>query len=240
MPYPGYLLNPGDMFQVELDRVLFATGTPKPRDQNKKTRYERRIRRQTNITRSAADAKRAERRAAKAEKELESEAELSPKPPRSAPLVLGDPEVRKLRQQDLLKVVKQIEDRIGNKKVRRAGKRKQELRALLRRVKATIIFINKKSIQELDTEIKETTQELLGMTEEGESTDKGFVKKLKPESEMSPAMKQALEQAIAQIRQNPVDPTKPYATPWRPRPYMSAFAFIPQYLFSGVFEASSC
>jgi hypothetical protein len=26
------------------------------------------------------------------------------------------------------------------------------------------------------------------------------------------------------------DPAKPYATPWRPRPYMSAFAFIPRYL----------
>jgi hypothetical protein len=29
---------------------------------------------------------------------------------------------------------------------------------------------------------------------------------------------------------NPVDDTKPYATPWRPRPFMSAFAFIPRYL----------
>ena len=29
MRYPGYLLNPGDMFQVEPDLVLFATGAPK-------------------------------------------------------------------------------------------------------------------------------------------------------------------------------------------------------------------
>lgn len=29
---------------------------------------------------------------------------------------------------------------------------------------------------------------------------------------------------------NPVDETKPYATPWRPRPFMKPFAFIPRYL----------
>ena len=29
MQYPGYLLNPGDMFQVDPDRVLFATGARK-------------------------------------------------------------------------------------------------------------------------------------------------------------------------------------------------------------------
>lgn len=30
--------------------------------------------------------------------------------------------------------------------------------------------------------------------------------------------------------ENPVDETKPYATPWVPRPFMAAFAFIPRYL----------
>jgi hypothetical protein len=230
MPYPGYLLNPGDMFQVEPDRVLFATGTPKLRDQAKKNRFERRIRRQTNLTRNAAEAKRAERRAAKAAKELADDSVPFSKPSRSAPVELGDSEVRKLRRQELQKVIKQIEDRTGDKKVRRTGKRKQELRALLRRAKAAMIFMNRKSIQDLDTEIREITQELLGMTEVEDSTSKTAVKRLTPESEMSPAMKKALEEAIARIRANPVDETKPYATPWRPRIYMSAFAFIPRYL----------
>ncbi|KAJ4982482.1 30s ribosomal subunit, partial [Stagonosporopsis vannaccii] len=31
MPYPGYMLNPGDMFQVEPASVMFATGAPKQR-----------------------------------------------------------------------------------------------------------------------------------------------------------------------------------------------------------------
>jgi hypothetical protein len=219
------------MFQVETDRVLFATGAPKPRDQAKKNRFERRIRRQTNLTRNAAEAKRAERRAAKAAKELADDSIPLSKSARSPQVVLGDPEVRNLRKQDLQKVIRQIEDRTGDKKVRRTGKRKQELRALLRRAKSTMIFMNRKSVQDIDTEIKEITQELLGMTkEEEDSTGKTSVKKPMPESEMSPAMKKALEEAIARIRENPTDETKPYATPWRPRPYMSAFAFVPRYL----------
>jgi hypothetical protein len=32
MRYPGYLLNPGDMFQVEMDRVLYAMGQEKVRN----------------------------------------------------------------------------------------------------------------------------------------------------------------------------------------------------------------
>jgi hypothetical protein len=39
-----------------------------------------------------------------------------------------------------------------------------------------------------------------------------------------------LQQALQRARENPVDASKPYATPWRPRDYMSAFAFIPRYL----------
>lgn len=31
MVYPGYLLNPGDMFQVDMDKVHYATGLQKPK-----------------------------------------------------------------------------------------------------------------------------------------------------------------------------------------------------------------
>lgn len=39
-----------------------------------------------------------------------------------------------------------------------------------------------------------------------------------------------LAKALREVRENPIDASKPYATPWRPRPYMSAFAFVPRYL----------
>ena len=36
--------------------------------------------------------------------------------------------------------------------------------------------------------------------------------------------------ALQSMSENPVDDLKPYATPWVPRDYMSAFAFIPRFL----------
>merc|ERR1712070_1296333 len=41
---------------------------------------------------------------------------------------------------------------------------------------------------------------------------------------------QLLHAALERARQNPIDPRKPYAMPWKPRDFMSAFAFIPRYL----------
>lgn len=39
-----------------------------------------------------------------------------------------------------------------------------------------------------------------------------------------------LREAMVSARENPIDLSKPYGTPWRPREYMSAFALIPRYL----------
>lgn len=39
-----------------------------------------------------------------------------------------------------------------------------------------------------------------------------------------------LYDALRSMQENPVDDSKPYATPWMPRDFMSAFAFIPRFL----------
>jgi hypothetical protein len=39
-----------------------------------------------------------------------------------------------------------------------------------------------------------------------------------------------LHRALRSMQENPVDDSKPYATPWMPKDYMSAFAFIPRFL----------
>ena len=49
-------------------------------------------------------------------------------------------------------------------------------------------------------------------------------------SELNDEEVDTLKRALTQMRDNPIDSTKPYATPWRPRDYMGAFAFIPRYL----------
>lgn len=43
MRFPGYLLNPGDMFQVNVDDVLYATGTPKTKEEARRSRGVRNV-----------------------------------------------------------------------------------------------------------------------------------------------------------------------------------------------------
>lgn len=50
------------------------------------------------------------------------------------------------------------------------------------------------------------------------------------DSQLSREEMRRLSSILQADERNPVDESKPYATPWRPRPYMSAFAFIPKYL----------
>ena len=47
---------------------------------------------------------------------------------------------------------------------------------------------------------------------------------------VNPEDKALLIKALREIRENPIDASKPYATPWRPRPFMPAFAFVPRFL----------
>lgn len=49
-------------------------------------------------------------------------------------------------------------------------------------------------------------------------------------ADLTPEEKDRLRELIAKEQENPHDPSKPYLTPWKPRPYMAPFAFIPQYL----------
>jgi len=48
--------------------------------------------------------------------------------------------------------------------------------------------------------------------------------------DLTQAEKDRLRTLIAQEQENPHDPSKPYLTPWKPRPYLAPFAYIPQYL----------
>ena len=47
---------------------------------------------------------------------------------------------------------------------------------------------------------------------------------------LTPQQLDTLRLALQEARDNPIDASKSYATPWRPREWMSAFAFIPRYL----------
>ena len=59
------------------------------------------------------------------------------------------------------------------------------------------------------------------------STDAAVEDSISPSRDAA-LLRRALDQAseVGKVQ----DTSKPYATPWRPRAYMSAFAFIPRYL----------
>jgi hypothetical protein len=67
---------------------------------------------------------------------------------------------------------------------------------------------------------------LEGLSEE----QKTKAKRIMGDASLSREEMRKLAQMLRYDEENPIDDSKPYATPWRPRPYMSAFAFIPRYL----------
>ncbi|MCJ1474505.1 mitochondrial 37S ribosomal protein nam9 [Lambiella insularis] len=216
MIYPGYQLNPGDMFQVEPDRVLFATGAPKDKNE------------------------RAAGRKLRAQEKASSEGETSEI---SEPQNIADepqPEAIQDPKKTLTSLLKQAKSILTNTNDISA-KKKQALRAFSREVKRTLSHRTTDTTitDSLDAQLLELTSRLnisdsstaaTATTQTTNSTDSPQ-RRIDGSTIILPSdERRMLREALAEARENPIDPTKPYATPWRPREYMSAFAFIPRYL----------
>ncbi|KAI9816229.1 MAG: mitochondrial 37S ribosomal protein nam9 [Pycnora praestabilis] len=214
MIYPGYLLNPGDMFQVEPERVLFATGAPK----DKRERRAGRILARKSSAVGEAEGEggvASETATATAINEGGDDAIDAPSTPENPRVALST----------LLTRAKAI---LSDPKDTLSGKRKQDLRAFQRTLKKTL----SRSKGSTSTSVTDDLDaQLLELTSRLAISDPSTKEQGKPDSEdLSPDDKKALKAALKQARENPIDATKPYATPWRPRDYMSAFAFIPRFL----------
>lgn len=215
MIYPGYQLNPGDMFQVEPERVLYATGAPKDA-------RERRAGRKARQKKDASTIK-------DGEDSSPSPASSSGTPPETEP-----PEDRKETLQSLLSQARTLLTSSTSSSL--SAKRKQDLRSFQRLLKKTLsrthLFPQQSTnlTDSLDAQLQELTQKLnLNPDSPPSAQDQANPRDLSPES-MTPENSSLLRRALVEARENPIDVTKPYATPWRPRPYMSAFAFVPRYL----------
>ena len=240
MPYPGYLLNPGDMFQVDPDRVLYATGLPKPREQARRGRALRRSSGRKKVAKQKREKPKRKAGLKNAEPELVAETEGIPVAPLSEPAVAESHgsrdivEIRKERKEDLKEIMNKIDRLLENKRNPPSAKRKIDLRAFHKNVRIALAQVNRKPINDLAKEYDEFIGRLAqytpGQSTQAQSDRPEAESAQSEESEPSPEEQKALREAIARIRENPVDETKPYATPWSPRPYMSAFAFIPRYL----------
>ncbi|KAH7384785.1 hypothetical protein BKA64DRAFT_149172 [Cadophora sp. MPI-SDFR-AT-0126] len=254
MPYPGYLLNPGDLFQVEPDSVLFATGAPKEMEQKRKGRQLRKSSKRVNITmdkfRATRREKKAAERAARADKEAAAEAAgeiVKPRVRPERPTLEDNMVIRQQRQADAAELLKQADLLFNNRRKPLSAKQKQGLRALVKKVRTFQAQCFRLSIDKLEktrAEIAEEWKEVRTHPRQQAKREKAQAKKAatpkvedpnaKPRLTYNEKITKQLEEErqlrMAKIKEEVHDPTKPYATPWRPRPYMSAFAFIPRYL----------
>jgi len=240
MRHPSYLLNPGDLFQVDPERVMFATGATK-------TKFERRETRQLK----QKDEK---------DEEVEGEAET-----KSEEAAETKPEGEKEDSRDTLKaLMSQAKNIMSTDKDVLPAKRKQELRGFQKAVRRVLSRSGTSTIltDNLEAQFSELTLMLNAKRAEKkpakqskqqsnseESTSAAATEETEVASDkLSEAFQAAaegadvdaseltdeefeiLKRALTQMRDNPIDHSKPYATPWRPRDYMSAFAFIPRYL----------
>jgi hypothetical protein len=272
MTYPGYLLNPGDMFQVDPERVMFATGMPKPSRAVAEGPAEGAARALEDTIEATTDEVENDQSAGgRAAAETEADAEEGEDP-----------------RQTLKNLLAQSKSILASPRTKLAAKRKQDLRAFQKSVKRTLSKSKSTTIlaDSLEAQFLELQQQLnisskeaslpshqapktgvrdadsISNSTEGrkaeafadiDTSDKGNVLEAERATECPPQVVTSsdssksssdtidttalsdqdikdLKAALELLRDNPIDPSKPYLTPWQPREYMSAFAFIPRYL----------
>jgi ribosomal protein S4 len=217
MPYPGYLLNPGDMFQVDPSSVLFATGAPKIR---------------SSTGRRVASEKRAalgDTRNSAPRNNEPSIAEVA------AQFTKDEPTASELKDhmQDLMSKVNDVLEADVK------AKDKQKFREFRQTVKKAISLwrkANPETVTTLDAQFdflknqlaEKAQQHQAQQLPDADSTESIFA--LEDQKKLKAAFKRLKEEAEYKATWNQKDASAPYATPWRPRDYMSAFAFIPRYL----------
>lgn len=267
MTHPSYLLNPGDMFQVDREFVLYATG-------KKKTSKSLQDPSASNSGKAAKETEEAEaepEEEAAADKDAAGgEAEAKAEEP------AADPERTTKQLKFLSRLAKKvIEADKDTLKVRK----KQRLRQFIKEARATMSKLGRAGagaetaaanvdlVTSINDMLKELTiqdpnaaakaEEAGGFTAQEASDAKEAADAEKKAAAASPAPPQkaepkdeatkdggkkkwfftltekelaSMKAELEDYHDNPWDPTKRYATPWQPRPYMSAFAFIPRYL----------
>ncbi|KAG9244199.1 hypothetical protein BJ878DRAFT_575918 [Calycina marina] len=240
MPYAGYLLNPGDMFQVDPDSVMFATGARKESRQIKVGRKVRQKRARLNKRLRLPNPKPAlpERRFRQKtpveeeveEKEKEVDTWAVPK------LAINMQEYRKQRLATMDQFIgtAQLEFERGKSKL--GAKRKQDLRALIKDARGIRALINRKS----EAEIDDSLAKLIGQFKLIRQTTKADAAAATPKAVsryqhkkqkiLSKRLRELYLKELTTVEEEVEDTSKPYATPWKPRPFMSPFAFIPRYL----------
>lgn len=235
MIYPGYQLNPGDMFSVDPEMVMFATGARKLKSSKPTSTQELRRRQEARLAEN-------ETRAVKKETGKEDEI-LVDSTPEQEEKEFGP---GKNYSTDLKQLMRRAKTILDESKLKLSAKRQQELRAFTKSLKTTMSKIKtmedpkaELTVDDFETALAEIlTKVPQDATPESEQPQAAAeIESSNPQAKLGKedayrARKDAelLHAALERARANPIDSTKPYATPWEPREFMSAFAFIPRYL----------
>ena len=232
MIYPGYQLNPGDMFQVEPDRVLYATGAPKDAKERRTSRKFR-----LKLKQQAADDS-----TTNAEDPPSAEESTTPQAEKSSP----NPDAK----ETLTALLAHAKSLLNGPPASITAKRKQDLRAFQSKLRKTLSRPTTLS-DSIDAQLLELTAKLqlnapslsslppsstsIPPSPRTEDPSPPAPPPFNPRTAAATALlsqeeSTLLRAALTMARDNPIDPFKPYATPWRPRDYMAPFVFVPRYL----------
>ena len=137
-------------------------------------------------------------------------------------------------------LIKQAKDILDDpkEKGKLSGKKKQAMRAFTRQVRSTMSRIRGESdtlkTEQGEAPVADTVAELqTAMETLGGSAPASGASEAEEADAIVPSRDAALIREaldLATPSSGSKDASKPYATPWRPREFMSAFAFIPRYL----------
>ena len=215
------------MFQVEPERVLYALGAPKDKSERRAGRLIR--------TRGSANKTKAE------ETEGENAGDVDKSSDgQTVPTSDGEqPDLKdKTPKETLQSLSAQAKSLLSSPSTSLTARRKQDLRAFQKSVKRCLSRPDAFTTMSLDTQLQEIIARMTPVASSSpnpsaptEDTPQMSTASLQAEADsLNPLQLNALRDALKQARENPIDPSKPYATPWRPREFLSPFAFIPTYL----------
>ncbi|EOD49841.1 putative 30s ribosomal subunit protein [Neofusicoccum parvum UCRNP2] len=216
MIYPGYMLNPGDMFQVDPERVMWATGARK----DEKRQVIRVPKKNSNKPASRTAPK--EEQISSEETKVDSDAA---KTETEAAAAAAEEDLEP-NEEDAKKTLTSLIERTNammDDTKELSAKRKQDLRGFrqaLRKMLSRAKGISTTVTDDLEARLAVISDKLVKTPRQAQVAA----------DELTEEQEELLQQAMEKMRENPFDASKPYLTPWRPRSFMSAFAFIPRYL----------
>ena len=286
MVHPSYALNPGDMFQVDIDKVLYGTGEQKQGNENlqleqgiksrkkgdaefikayrdKQAKGAKGVKSEVAVEAETVEAETVEGEegeAAEVEEELGTEGErfvqklrLRQLRRRARELLHGDLKNLSARQKKELRFFRDAAQRFLSRPDAtklNSHELMDELQLQIKSLYASVPSFKKGDPEAEGIQSKEETSEEKQKAAEAEKKKAEFRERvlekglegIKDKKEIARARRimegaeltrEELKRLAIILRndmENPVDESKPYVTPWRPRAFMSAFAFIPRYL----------